>query len=104
MGQEFVGIVHPCKVYNIMSVGAATLYVGPTPSHVTDIAAQWHGRFYLASHGDVNGVTTAILQATECNQRQPAIAFSKESLLPQLIDVIEAKQPVQDFSGLEVTI
>ena len=104
MGQEFVGIVHPCKVYNIMSVGAATLYVGPTPSHVTDIAAQWHGRFYLASHGDVQAVTTAILQATECNQRQPAIAFSKESLLPQLIDVIEAKQPVQDFSGLEVTI
>ena len=104
MGDEFVGIVHPCKVYNIMSVGAATLYLGPTPSHVTDIAAQQHGKFYLTRHGDVTGVTAAILQATECNQREPAIAFSKESLLPHLIDVIEAKQPVQDFSGLEVTI
>jgi len=104
MGEKFVGIVHPCKVYNIMSVGAATLYLGPTPSHVTDIAAQQHGKFYLTRHGDVTGVTAAILQATECNQRQPAIAFSKESLLQHLIDVIEAKQPVQDFSGLEVTI
>ena len=29
MGDEFVGIVHPCKVYNIMSVGAPALYIGP---------------------------------------------------------------------------
>jgi len=104
MGKRFVGIVHPCKVYNIMAVGVPTLYIGPMPSHITDIASQQHGRFYLTGHGDVEGVTTAILQAIECNQRQSAIAFSKESLLPQLIDVIEAKQPVQDFSGLEVTI
>jgi putative colanic acid biosynthesis glycosyltransferase WcaI len=104
MGEKFVGIVHPCKVYNIMSVGASTLYIGPTPSHVTDIASQRHGKFYLTSHGDVKGVTAAILEATEYNQRQPAMPFSKESLLPQLIAVIEAKQPVQDYSGLEVTI
>jgi glycosyltransferase involved in cell wall biosynthesis len=104
MGQKFVGIVHPCKVYNIMSVGAPILYIGPTPSHVTDIASKQHGKFLLTSHGDVEGVTAAILKATERNQRQPAVAFSKESLLPQLIDVIEAKQPVQDFSGVEVTI
>jgi hypothetical protein len=38
MGDEFVGIVHPCKVYNILSVGAPVLYVGPEPSHITDIA------------------------------------------------------------------
>ena len=104
MGEKFVGIVHPCKVYNIMSVGAATLYIGPTPSHITDIASQQHGKFYLTSHGDVKGVTAAILEATEYNQRQPAMPFSKESLLPHLIDVIEAKQHVQDFSGLEVII
>src|SRR5215468_47600 len=28
LGNEFVGIVHPCKIYNILAVGAATLYVG----------------------------------------------------------------------------
>ena len=40
MGEGFVGIVHPCKIYNILSVGAPVLYIGPTPSHVTDIAAE----------------------------------------------------------------
>ena len=46
MGENFVGIVHPCKVYNILSIGAPVLYVGPEPSHVTDIAAQ-QGQFFL---------------------------------------------------------
>ena len=39
MGDEFVGIVHPCKIYNILTIGTPFLYIGPTPSHVTDIAA-----------------------------------------------------------------
>ena len=51
MGDKFVGIVHPCKVYNIMSVGAPVLYIGPEPSHVTDIASQ-QGKFFLTRHGE----------------------------------------------------
>src|SRR6266850_787591 len=39
MGDEFVGIVHPCKIYNILTIGTPFLYIGPTPSHVTDIGA-----------------------------------------------------------------
>ncbi len=89
MGNEFVGIVHPCKVYNIMSIGAPTLYIGPTPSHVTDIASQQQGRFFLTNHGDVDGVVKAVLDATQRRERQPVIAFAKHTLLPQLIDVIE---------------
>ena len=49
MGDEFVGIVHPCKVYNILAVGAPVLYIGPEPSHVTDIASQQQGQFFLRS-------------------------------------------------------
>jgi len=100
MGDEFVGIVHPCKVYNIMSVGAPTLYIGPTPSHVTDIASQQQGRFFLTNHRDVDGVVKAVLEATQRDERQPAISFAKHILLPQLIDVIEAGQDSQDFSRL----
>ena len=88
MGDEFVGIVHPCKVYNIMSVGAPTLYIGPTPSHVTDIASQHQARFFITSHGDVESVTAAILKAMQEHERQPVISFAKHTLLPQLIDVI----------------
>jgi colanic acid biosynthesis glycosyl transferase WcaI len=97
MGEEFVGIVHPCKVYNIMSIGAPALYIGPQPSHVTDIASQ-HGKFFLARHGDVGAVTAAIFESMQCYQRQPIFSFSKQTLLPQFIGLIE--QDVQDFSGL----
>jgi len=96
MGDAFVGIVHPCKVYNIMAIGAPTLYIGPEPSHVTDIASQ--GKFFLTRHGDVEAATTAILEATQLRQRQPVTSFSKQMLLPQFIGLIE--QDVQDFSGL----
>jgi len=88
MGDEFVGIVHPCKVYNIMSVGAPTLYIGPTPSHVTDIASRQQTRFFITAHGDVERVTAAILEARQPHERQPVISFAKHTLLPQLIDVI----------------
>jgi glycosyltransferase involved in cell wall biosynthesis len=93
MGDEFVGIVHPCKVYNIMSIGAPILYIGPQPSHVTDIASQ-QGQFFLTRHGDVEGVTAAILEARQSGKRQPVASFSKQSLLPQLIGLIEERQDV----------
>ena len=100
MGDEFVGIVHPCKVYNIMSVGAPVLYIGPEPSHVTDIAASQDGRFSLTRHGDVEGVTAAVVEAMQLKERQcVGDAFSKETLLPQFVSLIE--QDVQDFSGLQ---
>lgn len=98
MGEAFLGIVHPCKVYNIMSVGAPVLYIGPQPSHVTDIASQ-HGRFFLTSHGDVEAVTAAIAEAQRTRDRCVSTPFSKQALLPQFISLIE--QQVQDFSGLQ---
>ena len=64
MGDEFVGIVHPCKIYNIMAVGAPALYIGPQPSHITDIASQQQStQFFLTRHGDVSRVTEKILLA-----------------------------------------
>ena len=110
MGEKFVGIVHPCKVYNITLVGAPTLYIGPQPSHVTDFATQ-HGKFFLTCHGDVEGVTKAIVEANRlgCGQyrnavasgRLPEPAFSKHTLLPQLTGVIESVHDVHDFSELK---
>jgi hypothetical protein len=97
MGEAFVGIVHPSKVYNILSVGAPVLYIGPEPSHVTDIASQ-QGRFFLTRHGDTQSVVSAILEATQLRERQPVTPFAKQNLLPKLIAVIEAGHESQDFS------
>lgn len=86
MGDEFVGIVHPCKIYNIMAVGAPALYIGPQPSHISDLTSQvTHKR-----HGDVDGVVESIVQASRQPTRrsyQTGI-FRKERILPQLINAI----------------
>lgn len=103
MGEKFVGIVHPCKIYNIISVGAPVLYIGPEHSHVTDLAAQnGSSEVFQTRHGDVNGVAGRILFAREQQVRASGIAdfkkgigcgdvtgvFRKSRILPQLIDAI----------------
>ena len=99
MGEEFVGIVHPCKVYNILSIGAPVLYIGPEPSHITDIASQ-HGRFFMCRHGDADAVVKAIAEARQHERPRPAMSFSKQTLLSELIDHIEEGQDLQEVSGL----
>jgi hypothetical protein len=110
MGDAFVGIVHPCKIYNIMSVGAPVLYIGPQSSHVSDLAAQ-EKEIFLTRHGDVSGVTERILLAREQQARASEegdfsegigrggvggvserigglTVFRKQNLLPQLVNAI----------------
>jgi hypothetical protein len=95
MGEGFVGIVHPSKIYNIMSIGAPTLYIGPEPSHITDIASQNNGRkFFLTRHGDVSAVIASILDSAR-NQLSYASnggdeSFSKQTLLPQITKLLES--------------
>lgn len=100
MGNEFSGIVHPCKVYNILSVGIPFLYIGPAESHITDIAAQATNGFamYSARHGDVDRVVAHILKAAKqksikkgsCSEL--AGKFAKDTLLPQMIQLLESSQ------------
>jgi colanic acid biosynthesis glycosyl transferase WcaI len=111
MGDPFVGIVHPCKVYNIMSIGTPTLYIGPRSSHVTDIAARSsHGEFYLTCHGDAGTVATRILEVKLHSQppgntrSQHAADFSRQTLLPKLTELIEASSQAESFiSGAVVS-
>ena len=37
MGDAFVGLVHPCKVYNLLSLGLPWVGVGPKESHLADL-------------------------------------------------------------------
>ncbi len=94
MGNAFVGLVHPCKIYNILSVAAPVLYIGPRPSHVTEILdATNHNLIYAAvGHGDVEGLVQQIQrvrrQASATHRQLPASVcsnFSKETVLPTLI-------------------
>jgi len=59
LGEDMVGIVHPCKIYGAMTVGRPILFLGPRPSHVSDILDQSDiGRH--VSHGDVAAATAAL--------------------------------------------
>lgn len=101
MGDAFVGIVHPCKIYNIMAIGIPVLYIGPPTSHVTDLASELRdNQFYSASHGDPGRVVESILEcanlqansphlSSEIAERDNQSAYSKEILLPKLCALLE---------------
>jgi colanic acid biosynthesis glycosyl transferase WcaI len=99
MGNPFVGIVHPCKIYNIMLVGAPLLYVGPEPSHISTILNQvGPGVVWVAAgHGEVDAVTKHILQVKEMKSRPSRSGgehvsekYSSHALVPRLGKIMEA--------------
>jgi colanic acid biosynthesis glycosyl transferase WcaI len=93
MGDPFVGIVHPCKIYNILAVGKPFLYLGPRESHVGDILAQVPRLGNAHQHGDVDQVVASITAA--CTQRGNVLAetiaeqFSSTKLVPEMVWTIE---------------
>lgn len=62
MGDAMVGIVHPCKIYGIMSVGRPILAVAPHSSHVGEIIRSAN-MGWCFEHGDVDGVVRALTLA-----------------------------------------
>jgi glycosyltransferase involved in cell wall biosynthesis len=54
LGNNMVGIIHPCKIYGAMAVGRPVLLFGPAPSHAAELIDR-HGIGWRVDHGDVNG-------------------------------------------------
>jgi putative colanic acid biosynthesis glycosyltransferase WcaI len=98
MGNAFVGIVSPSKIYNILAVGAPALYIGPAQSHVTELFGtkdRVH-RLYSAEHSDVDTVVQQILSAQErgffpptANCKSPV---GKDSLLPRMMAIVTGEE------------
>lgn len=100
LGDEVVGVVHPCKVYGAMSVARPVLFMGPKPSHVADLLDEesigWH-----AQHGDIEGAVRVIetMAATPSPERDAIGAraralikgrLSKAALCGEFCDAIES--------------
>lgn len=92
MGERFVGLVHPCKIYNALRIGVPILYIGPEASHITELANESCGRIYSARHGQVGQIVEAVKRAREGGTRlegRGLVAmnsrFSRETLLPRLV-------------------
>ena len=99
MGDTMLGLVHPCKIYNILTVGAPVIYVGPEPSHVTEILSTLnsHHPWSGVRHGDVGELAKQIQRLRQesvgHDRRPPAeveIRFSQGALLPRLTALIES--------------
>jgi hypothetical protein len=99
MGDAFAGIVHPCKIYNILRIGSPFLYIGPGQSHVVDILSQieeGEGVARVARHGEVERVVEHIMEGAlsagetaVTEENRLSSRFAKEALLPLLIDMLE---------------
>ncbi|MGA2737722.1 MAG: glycosyltransferase family 4 protein [Bryobacteraceae bacterium] len=99
MGDPLVGIVHTCKIYNIMCIGSPVLYIGPSKSHVMDIAAGNGIPLACANHGDVDLVVRRILSNSKesANRGVPdrrmverGRSFHQDQLVPRFADLVEA--------------
>ena len=98
MGDPFVGIVHPCKIYNILTLGIPFLFIGPEQSHGADLAVRLgdlaHGR--TARNDDVPAIVQQIraamqrgLQPVHDGARKLGAEFSHSILCPRLVQLIE---------------
>jgi hypothetical protein len=111
MGDRFTGMVHPCKIYNILEIGAPVLYIGPANSHVTDLMCQLDDSELACSvrHGDIEAVAEYLNDAADktkgrrsSSAMQMSSHFSKKRLLPQMIGVL-GSIPEGTFSGKVVS-
>ena len=102
MGDAMLGLVHPCKIYNILAVSAPVVYIGPRPSHVTEILDRLGGEHpsIQVKHGAADILANQIqnLRQKATDRRRPlstevTAAFSKRVLMPKLIGVLEDHQP-----------
>ncbi|MEP6707809.1 MAG: glycosyltransferase family 4 protein [Pyrinomonadaceae bacterium] len=114
MGNAFAGILHPCKIYNIIAIGSPFLYIGPDQSHITDLLSHPGDQLagFVARHGDVNAIMRIILDSADkgnVRRDDPRAAFdsisakfSREVLMPRLIDVIESNATKEIDRGGEI--
>ena len=98
LGDPFVGMIHPCKIYNILTVGAPVLYVGPEPSHLADILASMSGSPHTArvAHGKPDDAVAHIKRIAALGTRgekelfaRTAAKFSVHTLRPQQVKLLE---------------
>jgi glycosyltransferase involved in cell wall biosynthesis len=69
MGEPYVGIVHPCKIYGILSTGRPFILVGPIKSHIGDIITQ-HNIGYQVNQRDVDGLLKVIQEVRHLTDEQ----------------------------------
>jgi len=96
MGDAMRGLVHPCKIYNMLAVGAPVIYIGPQPSHVTEILERPGVTHPWCSvrHGEDDILAERIQQLRRHSGERACpttitAEFAKAVLLPRMIAGLE---------------
>jgi colanic acid biosynthesis glycosyl transferase WcaI len=61
LGEGLVGFTHPNKIYGALYIGKPILYIGPNPSHITEILSAVDGNIAV-NHGESEELMNKILK------------------------------------------
>jgi len=86
MGEKYVGIIHPCKIYGVLNAGRPFILIGPGKTHVGDIIREAVCGFQV-DHGDAGKLVSIIQEAMtlkgdkleEIRQKNRSLVESKYS-------------------------
>ena len=94
LGDPFVGIVHPCKIYNVLRIGVPFIAIGPERSHVTDLFTDGEVADLGLSvrHGDAASIVEFLEDTAAASEWRglardvsAASRFTKAALLPLML-------------------
>ncbi|MEM8494887.1 MAG: glycosyltransferase family 4 protein [Planctomycetota bacterium] len=99
MGEDMIGIVHPCKVYGVLGVRRPVLALGPAESHVGEIVERYDAGWRIG-HGDLDAAEALFREfaaspdeafSDKGHNAESAMqqAFSKQRLCGRFSDVVE---------------
>ncbi len=64
MGDEMVGIIHPCKFYGAMALSRPIILLGASPCAISDVIDKHHCGWQV-EHGDVDGAVEQLTRLSE---------------------------------------
>jgi colanic acid biosynthesis glycosyl transferase WcaI len=97
LGQNMVGIIHPCKIYGAMAVARPILFLGPKPSHISDLLDK-HDIGLQIPHGDTPATLAAIRRLREMPPTQlQSMGQTAQTILEQSLSQSQLCGQLCDF-------
>ncbi|WP_309381815.1 glycosyltransferase family 4 protein [Cerasicoccus frondis] len=98
MGEKMVGVVHPCKFYNALSLSKPILLIGPSECHIGDVL-QEHDCGWRVDHGDVDAAenlfrslvddSSDVKAKGDAGRQAVDSGLSKRALIQRFVEIIE---------------
>jgi len=98
LGDGLVGFTHPNKIYGALFIGRPIIYIGPSPSHVSEILSELTGNI-IVTHGETEELKNKLLnlcndfsKIEEIGKKNQEMAYNKfipELLINEMCTIIE---------------